>query len=329
MLAAAAVFVRRVRAVHLRGEAVEHRLELVELLLERSSTSSFEGRFTRVQRLPHALVEACSLACEREETRVCTAGVDPLAREELADGDRPSAPRPPRGPASARGVLSTSSPRRHVWTCRPPLASLSSLVAHPDPARPAARRRDRARGAWGSRPSPPRSPLLAARAGKRVLVCEVNAQERIAPLLGAPAGRAADPRGAPGAVHGERDARRRRCASTALMVLKFQTIYDAVFENRLVRHFLRVIPSLAELVMLGRSSTRRRRRSGGRPRWDLVIVDAPATGHAVQLLRVPAGAPRHRARRPAAPRRRVDAGDSSSTRRAPRSRSSRCPRRCR
>ena len=28
--------------------------------------------------------------------------------------------------------------------------------------------------------------LGAARAGKRVLVCEVNAQERIAPLLGAP-----------------------------------------------------------------------------------------------------------------------------------------------
>ena len=26
----------------------------------------------------------------------------------------------------------------------------------------------------------------------------------------------------------------------------------------------------------------------GRPRWDLVVVDAPATGHAVQLLRVPA-----------------------------------------
>ena len=28
--------------------------------------------------------------------------------------------------------------------------------------------------------------VLAARSGKRVLVCEVNARERIAPLLGAP-----------------------------------------------------------------------------------------------------------------------------------------------
>ena len=73
-----------------------------------------------------------------------------------------------------------------------------------------------------------------------------------------------------------------------LMVLKFRTIYDAVFENRLVRYFLRVVPSLAELVMLGKILHEARAEERGRPRWDLVIVDAPATGHAVQLLRVPA-----------------------------------------
>ena len=73
-----------------------------------------------------------------------------------------------------------------------------------------------------------------------------------------------------------------------IMVLKFRTIYDAVFENRLVRHFLRVIPSLAELVMLGKILFEAKAEDGGRPRWDVVIVDAPATGHAVQLLRVPA-----------------------------------------
>ena len=42
--------------------------------------------------------------------------------------------------------------------------------------------------------------VLAARAGKRVLVCEVNARERIAPLLGAPAA-------------GRRSARRARACS--------------------------------------------------------------------------------------------------------------------
>jgi anion-transporting ArsA/GET3 family ATPase len=40
--------------------------------------------------------------------------------------------------------------------------------------------------------------------------------------------------------------------------------------------------------MLGKILNEDRSEEGGRPRWDLVVVDAPATGHAVQLLRVPA-----------------------------------------
>jgi hypothetical protein len=54
-----------------------------------------------------------------------------------------------------------------------------------------------------------------------------------------------------------------------------------------VRYFLRVVPSLAELVMLGKILHEARAEERGVPRWDLVVVDAPATGHAVQLLRVP------------------------------------------
>jgi anion-transporting ArsA/GET3 family ATPase len=72
------------------------------------------------------------------------------------------------------------------------------------------------------------------------------------------------------------------------MVLRFRSIYDAVFENRVVRYFLRALPSLAELVMLGKVLHEVRVEEHGRPRWDLVVLDVPATGHAVQLLRVPA-----------------------------------------
>jgi hypothetical protein len=129
--------------------------------------------------------------------------------------------------------------------------------------------------------------LLAAREGKRVLVCEVNAQERVAPLLGAaPAGgtiREAIP-GISTVNVNPHDAMR----EYGLMVVRFRAIYDAVFENRLVRYFLRVVPALAELVMLGKILHEVRAEERGRPRWDLVVIDAPATGHAVQLLRVPA-----------------------------------------
>jgi anion-transporting ArsA/GET3 family ATPase len=127
---------------------------------------------------------------------------------------------------------------------------------------------------------------IAARSGKRVLVCEVNAQERVAPLLGAPPTGSTIREALPGLFTVNvtpHDAMR----EYGLMVLKFRTIYDAVFENRIVRYFLRVVPSLAELVMLGKILHEARAEERGRPRWDLVVVDAPATGHAVQLLRVP------------------------------------------
>jgi anion-transporting ArsA/GET3 family ATPase len=129
--------------------------------------------------------------------------------------------------------------------------------------------------------------VLAAREGKRVLVCEVNAsQERIAPLLGAPRAGAAVRQARPG-LFTVNVTPPEAMREYGLMVLKFRTIYDAVFENRLVRYFLRAVPSLAELVVLGKILHEVRLVENGRPRWDLVVVDAPATGHAVQLLRVP------------------------------------------
>jgi anion-transporting ArsA/GET3 family ATPase len=129
--------------------------------------------------------------------------------------------------------------------------------------------------------------LLSARRGRRVLVCEVHAQERIAPLRGrAPSG-AQTREVLPGLFTTNvtpRDAMR----EYGTLVLKFKAIYDAVFENRVARYFLRAIPSLSELVMLGKILHEVRLEERGRHRWDQVIVDAPATGHAVQLFRVPA-----------------------------------------
>lgn len=128
--------------------------------------------------------------------------------------------------------------------------------------------------------------LLAARRGRRVLVCEVNAQERVAPLLGAsPAG--FETRQALPNLFTANVTPAEAMREYGLMTLRFKTLYDAVFENRVVRYFLRAVPSLSELVMLGKVLHEVRTEEHGRPRWDLVVLDAPATGHAVQLLRVP------------------------------------------
>jgi anion-transporting ArsA/GET3 family ATPase len=129
--------------------------------------------------------------------------------------------------------------------------------------------------------------LCGARRGKRVLVCELRTKERVSALLGAPP---VGPR--IGRIDENIEAVNidvhESMREYGLMVLKFRAIYDAVFENRLVRYFLNAIPSLAELVMLGKVLYHvDERLADGRHRYDLVILDAPATGHAVTLLRLP------------------------------------------
>jgi anion-transporting ArsA/GET3 family ATPase len=129
--------------------------------------------------------------------------------------------------------------------------------------------------------------VRAARQGKRVLVCEVNARERISALL------ETKPVGAQiGPVEKNVDAvdvnPQEAMREYALMVLRFQSIYSAVFENRFVRYFLRAIPSLSELVMLGKILYHLGEKlPDGRFRYDLVVLDAPATGHGMTFLRLP------------------------------------------
>jgi Mrp family chromosome partitioning ATPase len=128
--------------------------------------------------------------------------------------------------------------------------------------------------------------VLAARRGKRVLVAEVDARERVAPMLGGrPSGPVIRPV-LPGISTVNVDPRH-ALEEYALMVVKVRAIYQAVFENRVVRFFLRAVPSLAETLMLGKILHEARSEEHGKPRWDLVVVDAPATGHAVQLLGTP------------------------------------------
>ena len=85
--------------------------------------------------------------------------------------------------------------------------------------------------------------LASAQRRRATLVCELNASERIAPLLGhAPVGpelRQIEPN--LWAVNVQPAEAMREYG---LLVLRFERVYRAVFENRVVRQFLRFIPSL-------------------------------------------------------------------------------------
>lgn len=129
--------------------------------------------------------------------------------------------------------------------------------------------------------------------GHRTLLCQVNARDSHSALLGIPA------------VHDDITAAGRNLWTVnfspaqatreyALMTLKLESVYKAVFENRVTKTFLRFIPSMNELTMMGKlwfHAEELREKAGlfggtDLPRFDRIVVDCPSTGHALKLFSI-------------------------------------------
>jgi Mrp family chromosome partitioning ATPase len=127
--------------------------------------------------------------------------------------------------------------------------------------------------------------LAASRRDKKVLLAMVNCKERVSELL------RTEPIGPEIVSLSENlDAvnmnPRHALEEYGRMVLKVRAIYNAVFQNKLVRAFLQGTPGLEAWSMLGKAFFHAS-PTKGEPEYDLVILDAPATGHALDMLRVP------------------------------------------
>jgi anion-transporting ArsA/GET3 family ATPase len=72
-----------------------------------------------------------------------------------------------------------------------------------------------------------------------------------------------------------------------LMILKFKSVYEMVFENRVTKAFLRAVPGLDDYAVLGKAWYATTDETRGRPTWDTVVFDMPASGHSVSMLKVP------------------------------------------
>jgi anion-transporting ArsA/GET3 family ATPase len=72
-----------------------------------------------------------------------------------------------------------------------------------------------------------------------------------------------------------------------LMILKFRSVYEMVFENRVTRAFLRAVPGLDDYALLGKAWFHTAEEKRGKPVWDTVVFDMPASGHSVSMLRIP------------------------------------------
>jgi anion-transporting ArsA/GET3 family ATPase len=134
--------------------------------------------------------------------------------------------------------------------------------------------------------------LEAARRGRKVLLCEVDGLARAPQLLEAepgPIGQAvATPAGvAVMAVDGKA-----ALAEYLGMIIPVKRLLQAVFKSDLYQYFVAAAPGLKELMTIGKIwyEAERIDEQTGERRWDHVIVDAPATGHGLQYLRMPAAA---------------------------------------
>jgi anion-transporting ArsA/GET3 family ATPase len=129
--------------------------------------------------------------------------------------------------------------------------------------------------------------LLAARRGLRTIVAELASQERVQGLFGD------DEREqfrelelAPGLFTISIDPQQ---AMEEYLRVKAGPLGQALGSTRLFQAFAMATPGMRELLSIGKVwelAQLNRRTRGGAP-YDLVIVDAPATGHGVGLLRTP------------------------------------------
>jgi anion-transporting ArsA/GET3 family ATPase len=116
--------------------------------------------------------------------------------------------------------------------------------------------------------------LAAARRGKRVVLCEVAGQDRISQLVPELTTISVDPEEA------KREWLRYQ--------LKSRTLASALGGSRLFQYLTAAAPGISELVTIGKvwDLAQIERRTGSTV-FDLAIVDAPATGHALAMLRAP------------------------------------------
>ena len=127
---------------------------------------------------------------------------------------------------------------------------------------------------------------LASR-GKRVLVAMCNAKERLSSMLGSDLVGTDVMPVAPN-VSAVNMTPETALEEYGMMALKSKTLYSLLFDNKYVRVFFRAVPGMSEWAMLGKAWFHTTETTDdGSPKYDVVILDAPATGHGLDMLRVP------------------------------------------
>ena len=122
--------------------------------------------------------------------------------------------------------------------------------------------------------------------GKKTLLYETNANDRFGPYFGAPPVGDVTSQLAPNlwAINATPAS---ALAEYGMMILRWKSVYEMVFENRVSKAFLRAIPGLDDYALLGKAWYHTTEEKRGAPVWDTIVFDMPASGHSISMLRVP------------------------------------------
>lgn len=128
---------------------------------------------------------------------------------------------------------------------------------------------------------------LHARQGERVLIIEMNARSRVGPLYGR-SDVGYEPVRIDDNLYVINVTPREALEEYMRIVFKFRFVADRVIHNSLFKVFTKALPGMDDLVTMGKIwYLERDRQRNGKPTWDRLIVDAPATGHGITFLRFP------------------------------------------
>jgi len=133
--------------------------------------------------------------------------------------------------------------------------------------------------------------LLGSRRGKNVLLVEMDTEDRLGDLFETP-------------PVGDKIVPLRENVSAVDLAprtvledffrshVRVKAVYGPILDSRLFNYFFQAAPALRELVCLGKLWKLVEDRSwwSQKPKWDLIVFDAPATGHGLGLLDVPESA---------------------------------------
>ncbi len=128
--------------------------------------------------------------------------------------------------------------------------------------------------------------LAAARRGLRTLLIETGGAEGLARLLGHHRARYRTLPIADG-LHLLSMNAHEALEDYAVRQLKLRSLYRLVFRNRVIGPFMDTVPGLPDIIQLGKVWDLEQEQSHDQPFWDLLVLDAPATGHGLTMLGAP------------------------------------------